>query len=103
MAEELFRRMERALRRFGGKLPVDDLLPELDPESGGFLSSSPEAGTKPAAAAPAAEPGRRGPSAGAREQALRREVEEFMNRDTKGSEHPDLAEFMGQGFDPNTE
>ena len=103
MAEELFRRMERALRRFGDKLPVDDLLPELDPESSGFLSSSPGAGTKPAAAAPAAEPVRRGPPPGAREKALRQEVEEFMNRDKQESEHPDLAEFMGEGFDPNTD
>jgi hypothetical protein len=30
MSDEMLRKMERMVRRFGGPLPIDDLLPELD-------------------------------------------------------------------------
>jgi hypothetical protein len=34
--------MEKTVRRFGGPMAIDDLLPELDAESGVFLSSAGE-------------------------------------------------------------
>ncbi len=39
MSDDLLPRLERAVRRFGGPLPVDDLLPELDAEASVYLSS----------------------------------------------------------------
>ncbi len=38
MSDDLLRRMEKRVRRFGGPMAIDDLLPELDAESG--VSSS---------------------------------------------------------------
>ncbi len=38
MSDDLLRRMEKRVRRFGGPMAIDDLLPELDTESG--VSSS---------------------------------------------------------------
>ena len=38
-SNDLLPRLERAVRRFGGPLPIDDLLPELDAESSVYLSS----------------------------------------------------------------
>jgi len=37
--------MENRVRRFGGPMAIDDLLPELDAESGVFLSSAGEGAT----------------------------------------------------------
>ena len=45
MSDDLLRRMEKRVRRFGGPMAIDDLLPELDGESGGFLSSAGEGAT----------------------------------------------------------
>ena len=42
MSDDLLRRMENRVRRFGGPMAIDDLLPELDAESGVFLSSAGE-------------------------------------------------------------
>ncbi len=42
MSDDLLRRMEKRVRRFGGPMAIDDLLPELDAESGVFLSSAGE-------------------------------------------------------------
>ncbi len=39
MSDDLLRRMENRVRRFGGPMAIDDLLPDLDAESGVFLSS----------------------------------------------------------------
>ncbi len=33
MSDDLLRRMENRVRRFGGPMAIDDLLPELDTES----------------------------------------------------------------------
>ena len=40
MSDDLLRRMENRVRRFGGPMAIDDLLPELDAESGVFPSSA---------------------------------------------------------------
>ncbi len=45
MSDDLLRRMEKRVRRFGGPMAIDDLLPELDAESGVFLSSAGEGAT----------------------------------------------------------
>jgi len=50
MSDELLRRMEKAVRRFGGPLPIDDMLPDLDAEPDGALS--PKGETPEADAAP---------------------------------------------------
>ena len=42
MSDDLLRRMEKRVRRFGGPMAIDDLLPELDAESGVFLPSAGE-------------------------------------------------------------
>jgi hypothetical protein len=62
VSEELLRRMERTVRRFGGPLPIDDLLPELDAESGVFLSSTgPEEGDEVPRVQPLTDFRRQGP------------------------------------------
>lgn len=45
MSDDLLRRMENRVGRFGGPMAIDDLLPELDAESGVFLSSAGEGAT----------------------------------------------------------
>jgi len=42
VSDDLLRRMEKRVRRFGGPMAIDDLLPELEAESGVFLSSAGE-------------------------------------------------------------
>ena len=44
MSDDLLRRMENRVRRFGGPMAIDDLLPELGAESGVFLDGAGEGG-----------------------------------------------------------
>jgi len=56
MADDLLARLERGVRRFGGPLPIDDLLPELDAGADVHLTASePVADDSDAAAEVAAE------------------------------------------------
>lgn len=48
MSDELLRRMEKTVRRFGGPLTIDELLPELDAEHDeSRTAKAPAAGATP--------------------------------------------------------
>lgn len=48
MSDELLRRMEKTVRRFGGPLTLDELLPELDAENDeSRAAKAPAAGATP--------------------------------------------------------
>lgn len=122
MSAEWVREMERDVRRFGGELPVDAFLPELESghlEAGTNLA--PRVATTPAENAgmptaepeqdPAAPPAAR-PEPGAED--LDAEILEFMNRDRQGpsrrtertddtEDDDDFFEFLSQSIDPNVD
>ena len=115
MATDWIRRMERETRGFGGELPVDEFLPELQAghlEAGTNLTAErPEPGPQEDLGVPLSErevtraPGRAPPEPEAPDpQALEAEIREFMNRDPRGSApDDDFSEFLGSGIDPNVD
>ena len=116
MAADWIRRMERAVRRFGGELAVDSFLPDLQHlEAATNLAPEPD-GTWESAELGAIPFSERGdslepPPPSASEDAaaqdtenLDEEIRAFMNRDDRdASDDDDLSDFLGQGIDPNVD
>ena len=100
MNRDLFERMEQAVRRFGGDLPIDSLLPELDPEARDRTSKAEAPGprTSRAEAEPESPTASRWPS-------LDDEVRDFLSRDAPGVHEDDreFTESLKRGIDPNVD
>ena len=129
MSSDWYGKLDRKVRRFGGDLPVDAFLPELDDRAsapaakpapgvaldGGVDPEVPSGGPTPEDLGLGVPFSEREPSRPEHDDSLgaedpqeppkdpvEDEIRAFMNRTQKElSEDDDLAEFLGNSIDPN--